>query len=276
MSEYVKPVTAGYNQLMLSDKFMQAAFSNNLVTPFSAPAAQRQISRSNSTMNAIKSYMLSHQLKPGDPLPSEAALCSQLGVSRSSVREALRQLEALDVIDVHRGKGSFVGAMSMQPLIDTLLLKNALERAEGNKTIGNIAQIRIAIDLGVAPQLVTAMKGSSNPQLRSIIGVMLEKTEHGELFPDEDIAFHTGMMSYLNNTLITELMSAMWFVYQSLLPNLDHEAVVTKENLAITARSHGEMLDAAEAGDLCAYTEAVHRHYTPLQQLIASAGQESA
>lgn len=227
-------------------------------------------------MNAIKSYMLSHQLKPGDPLPSEAALCSQLGVSRSSVREALRQLEALDVIDVHRGKGSFVGAMSMQPLIDSLLLKNALERSEGNKTISNIAEIRIAIDLGVAPQLVAAMEGSSNPQLRSLVTAMLEKTEQGKLFPDEDIAFHTGMMSYLDNTLITELMSAMWFVHQSLLPNLDHEAAVTKENLTTTARSHGEMLDAAEAGDVSAYIAAVHRHYGPLQELIASTSRESA
>ncbi|PTK34592.1 FadR family transcriptional regulator, partial [Staphylococcus hominis] len=82
-------------------------------------------------MDAIKAYILKHQLTTGDPLPTEAKLCADLGVSRSSVREALRKLEALDIISVRQGRGSVVGQMSMQPLVETLVLKNALDHTQG-------------------------------------------------------------------------------------------------------------------------------------------------
>ncbi|WP_353065385.1 FadR/GntR family transcriptional regulator [Arcanobacterium hippocoleae] len=57
-------------------------------------------------MNAVKSYILENGLKSGDPLPTEAKLCETLGVSRSSVREALRKLEALDIVTTRQGCGS--------------------------------------------------------------------------------------------------------------------------------------------------------------------------
>ena len=57
-------------------------------------------------MDAIKSYILRHGLRPGDRLPTESALCADLGVSRSSVREALRKLQALDIVTVRVGSGS--------------------------------------------------------------------------------------------------------------------------------------------------------------------------
>ena len=79
------------------------------------------------TMDSIKAYILAHGLTPGSPLPTEAALCAELGVSRSSVREAMRRLEALDIVRSQRGSGSYVGDMSMRPLVETLVLRSALD-----------------------------------------------------------------------------------------------------------------------------------------------------
>ncbi|MGO1588094.1 FadR/GntR family transcriptional regulator, partial [Corynebacterium casei] len=70
------------------------------------------LNRTESAIQAIKSYIVNHNLKPGDPLPSEHQLCQELQVSRSAVREAVGQLQALDIVRVERGKGSFVGDMS--------------------------------------------------------------------------------------------------------------------------------------------------------------------
>jgi len=82
-------------------------------------------------MYAIKSYILRHGLHPGDRLPTESALCADLGVSRSSVREALRKLQALDIVTVRQGSGSYVGDMSLQPLVETLVLRAALDDISG-------------------------------------------------------------------------------------------------------------------------------------------------
>ena len=70
---------------------------------------------SHETGDAIRAYIVDKQLKPGDPLPSEAELATQLDVGKTSVREALRRLEAHGVVEVRRGKGLFVGTFSFGP-----------------------------------------------------------------------------------------------------------------------------------------------------------------
>ena len=271
---------------MLSDKSSQAILHNSLVKHATSSENTPQIrltcrtndptssfvtltpSRSDHTMDQIKAYMLERNLRPGAPLPTETQLCTQLGVSRSSVREALRKLEALDIVESHRGSGTFVGKMTLEPLVQTLMLRTALDTSEGGVITANITQIRVALDLGVANQVVSTMEGTQNPHIRAIVTAMMEKLDRGQLFPDEDIAFHSAMLAYLNNEVIVELMHSMWFVHQTILPRLNLRDLENVTNLATTARSHGEMLDAAEAGDLDAYIDAVHRHYHPLQRLL--------
>ena len=89
------------------------------------PTAPTLPSRTETTMDAIEQYILKNHLQPGDPLPTESALCESLGVSRSSVREALRQLKALEIVTVQQGRGAFVGDMTLRPLIKTVFLRSS-------------------------------------------------------------------------------------------------------------------------------------------------------
>ena len=54
----------------------------------------------------IKHYILENKLQPGDPLPTEAELCDALGASRTSIREAVKTLNALDIVNVRHGHGT--------------------------------------------------------------------------------------------------------------------------------------------------------------------------
>jgi DNA-binding FadR family transcriptional regulator len=63
---------------------------------------------SHETGEAIRDFIVERGLKPGDALPSEAELAALLDVGKTSVREALRRLEAHGVVEVRRGKGLFV------------------------------------------------------------------------------------------------------------------------------------------------------------------------
>ena len=69
---------------VLLQKYSTATFPGHLHEPIAA------VNRSSATIDAIKAYILNHDLKPGDALPTEATLCETLQVSRSSVREAGR------------------------------------------------------------------------------------------------------------------------------------------------------------------------------------------
>lgn len=84
-------------------------------------------SRSKGALAAIESFILEEHLQPGDPLPTENELCERLGVSRSSVREALRQLQALDIVTVHQGRGTYVGEMSLRPFAQMMVLRSSLK-----------------------------------------------------------------------------------------------------------------------------------------------------
>lgn len=251
---------------MLSDKSAQVLLKKFSPTTIAgAETAAVPVNRSSATIDAIKSYIIQHNLKPGDPLPTEAKLCATLQVSRSSVREALRKLEALDIIRAHQGRGSFVGNMSLEPMIETLVLRFALDRSSGTESLRQVVSTRRYLDLGVAASVTEAMAGTSNPELHDLVGAMVEKASRGESYMDEDIAFHNGIMAYLDNELIAQLNTAMWLIHQTFIPKLDVER---GGKLLETARAHERMLATVEAGDEEAYRQAVLDHYAPLADIL--------
>ena len=251
---------------MLSDKSVQEITAQVPdTTNTQRPAAAQTDMRSTVTMDAIKSYILRHGLRPGDRLPTESALCADLGVSRSSVREALRKLQALDIVTVRQGSGSYVGNMSMQPLVETLVLRAALDDINGVQSLHSIIETRRALDLGIALPLTRAMTGTSNPQLWKLVHTMTKHAHADISYLDEDIAFHSRLLAYLNNPLMHQLVAAMWLVHQSVTPQL---ATASRQEMVDTAAAHAAILRACEAGDTDAYTAAVDAHYAPLIAII--------
>src|ERR1700720_51283 len=68
----------------------------------------------------IKSYVIRNNLKPGDALPSEGDLARQLGIGRNSVREAVKSLEVLGILEARAGSGLFVKAFTFDAIINNL------------------------------------------------------------------------------------------------------------------------------------------------------------
>ena len=104
-------------------------------------------------VDRIQELILEEGLAPGDPMPTEAALCERLGISRSSVREAMRTLASLDIVEVRHGHGTFVGALSLSPLVDGLLFRTRLDDGNDLRALREVVELRIALDLAVAEQL---------------------------------------------------------------------------------------------------------------------------
>lgn len=233
-------------------------------SPRAKTAAQTRMTRARTTMEAVKELIVTHQLQPGDPLPTEAELIAQLGVSRSSVREALRQLQALEIVEVKHGSGAFVGSLSMQPFIQAMMLRYWID-PDSVEALRQLISLRKILDHGIACELVAVFQGTDNPELHRIVDAMEKKALKGRSFAKEDIAFHSGLLSRLNNLLVQQIVAAMWEIHTQVADSL---AESPTDLIVRTAQAHRDILHALEAGDIDAYMEAVNQHYAPLEEIL--------
>lgn len=216
-------------------------------------------------MDRIRQYILVNQLQPGDPIPTENELCATLGVSRSSVREAIRTLCALDIIDVRHGIGTFVGQLSLKPLVDGMVFRGVLSPGSEFEALREVVEVRTALDLSVAETLVAVMADDPADDLVHLVDEMESLAATGTSFADQDRAFHTALVSRLHNSLLEQLVAAFWDIHATVLPHL---GVATPSDISQTVLAHRAILNAARAGDAEAYRTAVLEHYAPLRNVL--------
>lgn len=221
-----------------------------------------------SATEAIKELILEENLRPGEAIPTESELRERLGISRSSVREAIRTLGSLDIVEVRHGHGTFVGGLSLAPLVNGLNFRARSDAKTDLRTLREVVDVRIALDLSVAQTLADAYRGTTDSTLTGLVESMTAKAARGELFAEEDRAFHHQLLQPADNRLMSELIDAFWTIYTDVQPHL---GVAPGPDIVETARAHGLMLEALQAGDAAAYREAVHRHYAPLQRAVERA-----
>ena len=231
---------------------------------FARPATVRP-SAGLSTTEAIKDYILTRGLKPGDPLPTEAELCASLGVSRSSVREAIRTLVSLDIVDVRHGHGTTVGGLSLAPFINGLVFRSLLNPEGGFRTLLEVVELRQGLDMAVADALVQGFRDDPAPEIDPLVATMREQSERGESFMAADRAFHAALLERTGNDLIRQVVAALWEVHTIVVPQL---GIPQPDDIRATVDSHGAMLEALRAGDADGYRAAVVAHYSPLHRVI--------
>lgn len=238
--------------------FLQASSNSN-----SAPITARK--RCDETMDAIRSLILRERLQPKDMLPTEPMLCNLIGASRSSVREAIRKLEALNIVEVKQGKGMFVGSLSLDPMVETLAFRSLISINKNFEDLSDVVEMRKFLDLGCADKVVESLKGTQQPELEALSEIMTKEAHAGKTFLEQDIAFHTGILRAVNNTIAEQFVRCLWLVHMAVLPQLGLEV---SDELEKTARAHELMLKTAIAGDADGYRQAVNDHYEPIQSIL--------
>ncbi|PZH08226.1 GntR family transcriptional regulator [Streptomyces sp. NTH33] len=218
---------------------------------------------------AIKSYILDNHLKPGDPLPSEAELCTALGASRSSIREAVKTLAVLDIVEVRRGHGTYVGRMSLSALVEGLAFRGLLSPKNDFRTLSELVEVRELIERGMAERIMATLAPEDLDALDALVDEMDRRGA-----PDEqglaacDRAFHERLMEPLGNKLVSQLSLAFWDVYAIVAPQLKG---ISEEAQASTVADHRAIVRAAREGDVDGFVRALSGHYAPVRRRLAEA-----
>lgn len=226
--------------------------------------------RRQEVVTGIKEYILRNRLKPGDLLPTETELCEAVGASRSSVREAVKILSALDIVEVRHGHGTFVGRMSLNALVESLAFRGLLSGEEDHHVLGQVVDVRQTLEQGLAAEIIDVLDDSHRADLSALAEQMAELAAQDKDFLEIDRAFHLKLMEPLGNDLLLQLTEAFWQVQAIVAPTLRTEP----EHRVITAQRHQAIVDAILGGDPAVLKAAVAEHYAPIRASIARAVQE--
>lgn len=251
---------------------------NPAPTPARAPGDQPETLRATTTrrnsstaaaVEKIKNYIRDHDLEIGDILPTENQLVELLGFSRSTIREAVRILETLDIVEVRHGYGTRVATMSLEPLVQGLVFRVTQSVKHSRRRLIDVVDTREALDISLGPTLVASPNPKALAQMQAAVTEMTERSARGESFLAADLSFHRALLSQIHNPVVTDLIEALWHVHMEVMPILEMD-LDSAPHIQHTISAHQDLIDAIVAGDSAAYEQAVHRHYRPLREMLAA------
>ncbi|WP_461066486.1 FadR/GntR family transcriptional regulator [Streptomyces pseudoechinosporeus] len=220
----------------------------------------------------VMQLILDRKLRAGAPLPTEAELMGALGVSRNSVREALKALQALDIVEIRHGYGTYVGQASLTPLVDGLTFRTlAAQQGDdgGALALGDILQVREVLEEGLIRRVAGVLSDGELDRLEGVVTRMEEAGRAGLPFPELDREFHELMYASLGNALVPQLLGAFWTVYRRVAGVRGWTDDPTPD---VTVRRHRDIVVALRARDVEGAQRAMAVHFRGIE---ARAAQES-
>jgi DNA-binding FadR family transcriptional regulator len=216
-----------------------------------------------SVQDSVKRYIVERGLAAGDALPPETHLARDLGISRNSVREAVKALESLGVLEVRPGKGLYVRSFSLDPILDNLAYSILSDR----NSIEELMEVRRYLEVSLLPRAIPALTPDKLAALRRLVQGMAEKAARGKAFPEEDRLFHRTLAEATGNTLLVKLLDVFWTVFS----RLRDTSITVNPAPEHTRRTHARVLEAIEAHDVPAAQAAMVESFGDLEERIRNA-----
>jgi DNA-binding FadR family transcriptional regulator len=206
----------------------------------------------------IRHHILEHGLRPGDSLKPEAELARLFGVSRNSVREAVKALESTGVLETRRGSGVYIKDFSFAPLLDNL----PYGLMQGPRALAELVALRKALESAMIADAMRALTPASVTALRETLATMLERAESKDGFAEQDREFHRLLFADLGNAMLLQLFDLFWVAYHRAAPSVPH-----RDPMEIYGM-HAAILDAVLSGDPEQARDAVRQHYVGIEERV--------
>lgn len=190
----------------------------------------------------IKDMILAGQLKPGDRLPPEKALSAALGLSRSSLREAVKALEIIHVLDVRRGDGTYVTSLKPEVLLGAMSFMADIHQ---DASLLELFAVRRILEPAAAAMACARVTAADVARLRSLLAAVTAGTSVDDLVA-HDLVFHRSVCELSGNDYLTSLLDTL---SGSTLRARVWRGLTEEGSVERTLTEHRAIVDAMESGD---------------------------
>jgi len=201
--------------------------------------------------NRLQQYIIDNNLQPGDRLPSESTLAEAMGVGRPLIREALRGLETVGLIETRKGVGRFVRAFDVESYLGHFTSDVLVQSFSEN----DLAEARCLLEIAVVSTAVEQLTEADCEQIAGYIEALREHARQGVRDTESDIGMHRVVMNRADNRIIAALLDAIYTL---------GNVVVTTQNQDMREqdlREHENIAEAAYQRDGAAAREALIAHF---------------
>lgn len=220
-------------------------------------------SRYTLVFNEIRNFIITNNLQSGDKLPTEKEITEQLGVSRTAVREAIKSMEALGIVEARAGQGMFVRSFNFDPILQNLSYSILFDRSD----LANVLEVRKALECFFIEEVVRKISQEEIEQLKRLLVKMEVKGKHGEQIAPEDSEFHQTIFKVVNNDLLLKLLHIFW----KLLKNARDEGLIEISPEVDSVARHRKIVKAVEKRDVEAAQISFFEHFESIEKRIRKA-----
>ncbi|KAA0010265.1 FadR family transcriptional regulator [Billgrantia pellis] len=182
-------------------------------------------------LERIKQALIRGELQPGDYLPSETELTQSLGIGKSSVREAIKMLQAIGIVEVKRGQGTIIRREPGDPLVDPMAFGMILARGMTR----DVLEFRRIFEPAYTLQAMSNATPEDHQRIQQAIADMEAAINSGEQTAIHDVAFHRAVLHATHNPMtlrvgetLLQLIEAALETSMQTLPEValkDHKAI---------------------------------------------------
>jgi GntR family transcriptional regulator, transcriptional repressor for pyruvate dehydrogenase complex len=201
-----------------------------------------------------------NKLKPGDMLPPERELVRRFGVSRGSIRDAIRSLEAVGLLEPRQGIGTVVREVPddavVTPIASVLLQKR--------KVISELLDVRKIIEPALARRAALHASPEQIAGMQAALRRQEDKARKGQPATDEDSAFHYALALAADNSMMMKLVQ----VLMDLLRETREHSLEGNGRAQKSLAGHLRILAALKSRDASAAEEAMRGHLSEIQEIV--------
>ena len=204
----------------------------------------------------IRNYIFEEGLKPGEMLPPAPELAHNLGVSIASLRESLRAMEALGMLETKHGVGTFVRTYNLTPVLETLSFSLLFDQ-DG---LFKMTQIRESMEVGLIREVVAKIPEEEINKLAAIC----EASAQNGWTVEDDQPFHRQIYECLNNELVAQILDIYWMAGSALI----NSEFFTLADRLDNWQDHHQIVVALRAHDSEAAIDAMRTHFARATERI--------
>lgn len=199
-------------------------------------------------------------LKPGDRLPPERELAETFQVSRSSLRDAIRALEVMGLVEPRQGEGTVVRDLSAESLINPLASMLAHKR----ELVSELLDLRRILEPPLAARAAIRASDEELSNLEDILRRQKEKVDRAEVAIEEDSEFHYAIARAARNSVILKVLD----VFMDLLRESRERSLQVEGRLQRSFAGHRRILNAIKRRDAQGAEVAMRRHIQEIEGIV--------